>query len=292
VNGQTSHVPVRESHPNSRGLTPSAPNPRKLTFGSLFAGIGGLDLGLERAGMECAFQVEIADYPTTILERHWPDVPRFRDICDVRGDQLPRVDVLTGGFPCQDISTAGKRAGITGARSGLWKEYLRLIQELKPQYVIAENVAALLHRGAGFGVVLEDLATSGFNVEWQVLPAAAFGAPHLRERVFIIAYSHGVNEHVPPRVFESGGNLGNHFQFSSASHWNGVGIDRTSKTATLRTVCQSLATEPLVSRLDDGVSEKVGALAGYGNAVVPAVAEFVGRSVIDFDHRRGIEARI
>ena len=116
-----------------------------LSFGSLFAGIGGVDLGFERAGMNCKWQVEIDDYATRILEKHWPNVRRYRDIRDVR--KLEYVDVIAGGFPCQDISNAGGRKGITGERSGLWKEYLRVICMVRPRYIIVENVAALTHRG-------------------------------------------------------------------------------------------------------------------------------------------------
>ena len=202
-----------------------------LTFGSLFAGIGGLDLGLERAGMKCAFQVEIADYPTKILEKHWSDVPRFRDICAVQGADLPRVDVLAGGFPCQDLSTAGKRAGITGAQSGLWKEYLRLINELRPRYIIAENVAALLHKNAGFSTVLSDLSASGYDAEWQVLPAAAFGAPHLRERVFIVAYANSVRRSARDGPFTGSRNLANVLENDRAVNWNGISVDRQSAEA-------------------------------------------------------------
>src|SRR6476661_6834913 len=127
-----------------------------LTFGSLFAGIGGIDLGLERAGMRCAWQVEIDDYATRVLAKHWPDVTRFRDVRSVGAHNLTPVDLLAGGFPCQDISDAGKRAGIEGARSGLWSEFARLIGELRPRYVLVENVTALLRRG--MGTVLGDLA--------------------------------------------------------------------------------------------------------------------------------------
>jgi DNA (cytosine-5)-methyltransferase 1 len=158
-----------------------------LTFGSLFAGIGGIDLGLERAGMQCAWQVEIDDYATRVLTKHWPNVPRYRDVRSVGAHNLARVDLICGGFPCQDISSAGQRAGITGTRSGLWAEFARIIGDLRPRYVLVENVAALLHRG--IDRVLGDLSTLGFDAEWHCLPAAAFGAPHIRDRVYIVAYA-------------------------------------------------------------------------------------------------------
>lgn len=158
-----------------------------LTFGSLFSGIGGLDLGLERAGMRCEWQVEIDDYAQKVLAKHWPDVARFRDVRECGKRNLAPVDLIAGGFPCQDISDAGKQAGIDGERSGLWAEFYRIICELRPRYVVVENVAALLHRG--MGRVLGDLAAGGYDAEWQIISAESVGAPHLRERVFIVAYS-------------------------------------------------------------------------------------------------------
>lgn len=155
-----------------------------FTFGSLFAGIGGFDLGFERAGLKCLWQVEKDKYCLKILEKHWPNVQRFDDILTLKNP--PYVDVICGGFPCQDISNAGKRKGIKGERSGLWTEMLRIICEVRPKYIVVENVAALINRG--LSTVLGELAESGYDAEWQVLSAAAFGAPHLRERVFIVAY--------------------------------------------------------------------------------------------------------
>jgi len=160
---------------------------KPLTFGSLFAGIGGFDLGLERAGMRCEWQVEIDPYARAVLAKHWPDVRRHED---VRTFPPPEgewgVDVICGGFPCQDISVAGKGAGLAGARSGLWYEYARIIGELRPRYVIVENVAALLARG--MGTVLGDLSALGYDAEWHVISAAAVGAPHRRERVWVVAW--------------------------------------------------------------------------------------------------------
>ena len=156
-----------------------------MKFGSLFAGIGGFDLGLERAGMSCQWQVEIEDYPTKILEKHWPEVHRERDIKECSGENLEPVDLICGGFPCQDISVAGTGAGLAGERSGLWYEMHRIISDVKPRWVIVENVAALLSRG--MDVVLRDLSQIGYDCEWHIIPASAVGAPHRRERVWIIA---------------------------------------------------------------------------------------------------------
>lgn len=186
-----------------------------LTFGSLFAGIGGFDLGFERAGMVCKWQVEINEFCRKVLAKHWPDVRRHDDVRTfpprvVRASYSWRgapvgpfapdvyedctrdewgVDVICGGFPCQDISYAGLGAGLDGERSGLFFEFARVVRVLEPRIVVLENVAALL--GRGLDAVLGTLAAFGFDAEWAVVPAEAFGAPHERERVFIIAYAKG-----------------------------------------------------------------------------------------------------
>jgi DNA (cytosine-5)-methyltransferase 1 len=168
-----------------------------LTFGSLFAGAGGMDLGLHNAGLECRWQVEIDEFCRGVLAKHWPAVPKWDDVKTFppeEGDWA--VDVIAGGFPCQDISYAGCGAGLDGARSGLWFEMLRIIRLLRPSYVIVENVAALLVRG--LERVLGDLADSGFDAAWEVLSACAFGAPHMRRRLFIVAYANGLDGR--PRV--------------------------------------------------------------------------------------------
>jgi DNA (cytosine-5)-methyltransferase 1 len=155
----------------------------------LFSGIGGFSLGLEATGgfRTMAF-CEIEPYCQAVLRKHWPSVPCHSDITKLDATPLRgRADVICGGFPCQDISTAGKGAGITGSRSGLWTEYARIIDEVRPRYVIVENVAALLSRG--LGRVLGDLAALGYDAEWNCIPASAVGAPHRRDRVWIVAYT-------------------------------------------------------------------------------------------------------
>lgn len=160
----------------------------RIKFLSLFTGVGGLDLGLERAGMRCVAQVEIDPYCRAVLRQHWPRVPKFKDVRTFgKGVLHVEVDLIAGGFPCQDISSAGCKVGIGGARSGLWKEMLRIIRALRPRYVLVENVAAL--RSRGLDVVLADLAQSGFDAQWDCFPAAAFGAPHLRDRLFLVAHA-------------------------------------------------------------------------------------------------------
>ena len=158
----------------------------------LFSGIGGFSLGLERTGgFETVAFCEIEEYPRRVLAKHWSGVPCYHDVRELTAERLAAdgiaVDVICGGFPCQDISTAGKGAGLAGERSGLWREYARIIGEFRPGFVIVENVAALL--GRGLGDVLGDLAALGYDAEWHCIPASAVGAPHKRDRVWIIAHS-------------------------------------------------------------------------------------------------------
>jgi DNA (cytosine-5)-methyltransferase 1 len=158
---------------------------------SLFAGIGGFDLGLERAGgFKTVAFCEIDPFCRRVLAKHWPEVPCYHDVRELTAARIAAdgigVDVICGGFPCQDISEAGKGAGLAGERSGLWSEIARLAGELRPQFLVVENVAALLARG--LGTVLGDLAALGYDAEWHCIPAAAVGAPHRRDRIWIIAY--------------------------------------------------------------------------------------------------------
>jgi DNA (cytosine-5)-methyltransferase 1 len=155
-----------------------------------FQASAAFSLGLERAGMTTVAFCEIDPFCRRVLAKHWPGVPIYDDVRDVDAARLGAdgiaVDVICGGFPCQDISVAGKGAGLAGERSGLWREYARVIGELRPRYVVVENVAALL--GRGLGDVLADLAALGYDAEWHCIPASAVGAPHERDRVWIVAY--------------------------------------------------------------------------------------------------------
>lgn len=155
----------------------------------IFSGIGGFSLGLEKAGMKTIAFCENNKFCQGVLKVHWSNIPIFSDVRDLGQKDLvhlPNIDVIAGGFPCQDISVAGKQAGIQGERSGLWKEFKRLIEEVKPKYAIIENVANL--RSRGLSRVLKDLWKIGYDAEWHLLPASAFGAPHRRDRIWIIAY--------------------------------------------------------------------------------------------------------
>lgn len=160
-----------------------------LTVGSLFSGIGGLELGLERAGMSVRWQVEFDPFCQAVLAKHWPDAVRFGDVHEVGAHNLEAVDVICGGFPCQPISQAGKQLGRADER-WLWPQFARIIRELRPRYVLVENVANLrsMEHGGLMGEVLGDLAASGYDAEWSCIPASAVGAPHRRDRIWIVAH--------------------------------------------------------------------------------------------------------
>ena len=319
-----------------------------MTVGSLFSGVGGLDLGLEWAGFETKWFCEIEQFPQQVLKNHWPGVPVYDDVKKIKADAVVPVDVIAGGFPCQDISWAGVGRGINydlseqeGTRSGLWWEMWRVIRDLRPRYVIAENVPALTHRG--LDIVLGSLAQIGYDAEWQTISAASVGAPHIRERVFIVACANdprpqgreGLRERGGQRTsgegvsqpdwfggpigqpwpvsFKMGDTIGEGLEGDERS-WlqregrKAVGASDTggqmgntegesSNGSGLHGVNSSQSQE---SKLGDtggkknewveveydfrgvayGVSDRVGALKGYGNAVVPQVGYLVGRAVI------------
>ena len=163
-------------------------NGQPLRYLSLFSGIGGFDLGFDRAGMVCAGQVEFDEKARAVLAKHWPDVPRMTDVREVQGHEFGTVDVICGGFPCQDVSVAGRRAGLAGERSGLWYEFHRIVDRVKPRVVVIENVPGLLSSNGGqdFATVLRGLVECGYGVAWRILDAQYFGVPQRRRRVFIV----------------------------------------------------------------------------------------------------------
>ena len=173
-----------------------------LTVGSLFSGIGGFDLGLERAGMKVIWQSEIDEFASKVLKKHWPNVPNLGDITKVDWTNIERPDVICGGYPCQPFSTAGKRGGANDHRH-LWPAMFNAICVLRPRYALMENVRG--HLSLGFDRVLGDLAEIGYDAEWQVIPAAAVGAPHKRDRVFIVAYPNDARNRTPQcRIDDNG----------------------------------------------------------------------------------------
>lgn len=244
----------------------------KLRVLDLFSGIGGFSLGLERTGgFETVAFCEIEPFPRKVLAKHWPGVPCYEDVRTLTADRLAAdgiaVDVITGGFPCQDLSLAGKRAGLEGERSGLWSEIVRLTRDLRPSYIIVENVANLLagpseRPGGWFGRVLGDLAALGYDAEWENIPAAAVGAPHRRERVWIVAYPAQVG------CILSGDIARRLLPLETARVWQPFGATRD------RVRVQKLAA---VCRDDDGVPEELGAC---GNAVVPQIPELIGHAIL------------
>jgi DNA (cytosine-5)-methyltransferase 1 len=243
-------------------------NNKILTVGSLFSGIGGFELGLQRAGMEISWMVEIDPFCRRVLAKNWPNVDRsVIDVKEAGKHNLRAVDLICGGFPCQDLSHSGGRRGLAGERSGLWFEYARIIREITPRWVLVENVPGLLSidDGRGFGTVLRNLAESGYDAEWDCLPAAAFGADHVRDRVYIVAYTSGIG--LSP-VIQYVPGFAQH-QMDRRT-WNGRRLD-----------------QPGIERMAHGIPFQMEQLAAYGNAVVPQIAEWLGHRVIEAENRLG-----
>jgi len=303
-----------------------------LTVGSLFSGIGGLDLGLERAGMKVIWQSEIDPYACKVLSKHWPKVVNHGDIKTINWGDIVRPDVICGGYPCQPFSTAGKRKGEDDPRH-LWPWVREAISQLRPKYAILENVRG--HLSLGGLSVIGELAEIGYDAEWRIVSAASVGAHHRRDRVIIVAY--------PAELFSNGSNndLGNSAQskevpqFGNSSGqetmadsndsrphraqiystetrvnaFSGLGRRSTkvgnshskgrqrgiqlSETVAQRSRLDESSQstgwsgiwepEPNVGRVANGVPSRVDRLRGLGNAVVPQVAELIGRMVIDYD---------
>jgi len=245
-----------------------------LTFGSLFAGIGGFDLGLECAGMECRWQVEIDPFCQKVLAKHWPHVARYSDVRECGKHNLEPVDVICGGFPCQDVSLAGVRAGLDGKRSTLWSEFYRIICEVRPRWIVVENVPGLYSSDDGrfFGKILRELAQGGYNAEWDCIPAAAFGAHHRRDRIFIVAYAQGVGTSI--------------LDGRQAPTREGGQLSTKRRRLPSRRSRYYWAVEPDVGRVANGVPNRVDRLRALGNAVVPQVAEWLGQRIMEVEHDR------
>ena len=241
----------------------------------LFSGIGGFSLGLERTGgFETVAFCEIEDYPRKVLAKHWPDVPIFGDVKELTNEQVGSIDVICGGFPCQDISVAGKQAGIKeGTRSGLWSEVSRLVSEIRPKYVIVENVTNLLagpseQRGRWFGRVLGDLASIGYDAEWHSVSASSIGASHKRDRVWIIAYPNDIRlEGVAkkPILRQS---------FMPLKPMRGITQWPSRHDLPAPTLC----------RKNDGVPSVAHRLKCLGNAVIPQIPEMIGNAILEAEH--------
>lgn len=263
---------------------------------SLFSGIGGLELGLEWAGLGVTrWQVEQDAFARQVLAHHWPEAQRFEDVREVTGDDFTGCDVICGGFPCQDISTVGKGAGIDGERSGLWSEYARLVRELRPRLVIVENVAALAIRG--LDRVLGDLAALGYDAEWEIVSARDAGAPHLRRRLFIVAADpHHLAVRIQPQagsgcpVSTELADLGQEGDPAGAyadRQPRKEGADRDARRRPISEPGKAFgaaaarehwrSTEPPFCTLADGIPGRLAQLRALGNAVVPQVGQIVGQ---------------
>jgi DNA (cytosine-5)-methyltransferase 1 len=242
-----------------------------LTYLSLFSGIGGLDLGLDRAGWTCVGQVELDAWCRTVLDCHWPEVPKHDDVRTApdwwAGLGRPAPDLVAGGFPCQPFSGAGLRKGVADERWG-WPWMRDVVAAVRPRYVLIENVATLLRDAEAYSIVLDDLSTLGFDAEWEVVPASALGAPHGRERVFTVAYP--AVDDVPGQGPFSGAPSGLWPEPRRGSSAEGAGTG-------------GWLPEPAVDRVAHGVPIGLvrDELHALGNAVVPQVGELVGRLIRD-----------
>jgi DNA (cytosine-5)-methyltransferase 1 len=238
-----------------------------LTVGSLFSGIGGLDLGLERAGMTVRWQSEIDPYASRVLAKHWPTVPNLGDITRIDWSTVEHVDLICGGYPCQPFSNNGLRLGTSDPRH-LWPYFADAIRQLRPRFVLAENVPG--HLSLGFDAVLSDLAELGFDVEWSVVPACSMGAPHTRERLYWLAHTEGhrwdwKRDQVPTASIRGGGPVDRELEGSrSSSYWAAV-------------------PQPTSVGMAHGASTLMdrARLKAHGNAVVPQVAQFIGERIME-----------
>ena len=247
----------------------------------LFSGIGGFSLGLERAGMETIAFCEFDEHARKVLNKHWPNVPIHKDVRVLDGKQYRgAVDVVCGGFPCQDLSTAGKRKGFDGERSSLYREMLRIISDCRPRWAIFENVTGLLNGDTGrwFSEFLNDLAKIGYDAEWHCISASELGAHHHRDRIWIIAYPTKLtwNEQkarIGSKVFEQT------IRFKKLGGLRDKGFDKKQNGL------EGFVLKSGFCRRNNGFSEGVDRLARLGNAVVPQIPELIGRAIIEFEKK-------
>jgi len=272
----------------------------KLRVLDLFSGIGGFSLGLERTGgFETVAFCEQNLFCMDILKKHWPKVPVYDDVrtlsaIDLCHDGVGSIDVICGGFPCQDLSRAGSRAGLEGSRSGLWREFARLIREVRPSFVIVENVPDLL--SLGLGDVLGDLASSGYDALWECIPASAIGAPHLRDRFWLLAVpQHSDADNTGPHSAPLHINGGAELQHGQERVAQPLGCDVPNADSEGQLQPQGSLSdqrrrpsdrdwwnaEPAVGRVAYGVPNGVDRIAALGNAVVPQIPELIGRAILE-----------
>jgi DNA (cytosine-5)-methyltransferase 1 len=233
----------------------------------LFAGIGGFSLGLERAGMEIAGQVEIDPYCQKILAKHWPDVKRMNDVTEVKGNEFGSIDVLCGGFPCQPFSVAGKQRGKDDDRY-LWPEMFRIIEACRPTWVIGENVAGLI--SMGLEQVLSDLEGEGYITQTFRIPACAVDAPHRRDRLWVVAYSDS------ERLQGSEQKKIQRKQALQGSKDGGI-FTQFGKLPSIHT--------PRLCRTLHGIPNGVDRIKALGNAIVPQIPEIIGRAILQIQSK-------
>lgn len=258
---------------------------RKYSIGSLFSGIGGFELGLERAipGSFTKWQVEQESYCQKILAKHWPEAEIYDDVRGITKNNVERVDVLCGGFPCQDISIAGNKGGLSGKKSNLWWEMHRIIGELRPRIAVMENVTAITFRG--LGGVLGSLSEMGYNLEWCSIRASSFGAPHRRERWFCIGY---LNTNDGSKLQGKRKTSSNTIskRIKKQSEWK-ISMEKKrfsqcrSREARwdLYGGWEGFPTQSPVYRRNDGVSHRVDRIRALGNAIVPQCSEWIGKKI-------------
>ena len=239
-----------------------------LTVGSLFSGIGGLDLGLERAGMNVIWQSEIDPYASKVLAKHWPKVPNYGDIKAINWGDIVRPDIICGGYPCQPFSVAGRRDGANDPRH-LWPWVYEAIGYLRPRYAVMENVRG--HLTMGFDRVLADLASIGYDSEWRTIRASDVGAHHKRERIIIVAYPDQRNVEC---------SIDSAISQGTTKQRREVFTPLTTSGSQGGTTGFTRFPQPGMVRVANGIPNRVDRLKGLGNAVVPQVAELVGRMVM------------
>lgn len=229
-----------------------------LTHGSLFSGIGGFELGAEWSDIKTIWNCEILPYQQKILKQHFPNTEQYADIKELRNPKY--VDIISGGFPCQDISNSGTKLGIKGHRSGLWGEMFRIIREVRPKYIIIENSPALIIRG--FERVLCDLSEIGYNAEWQCLSGKQFGTQHKRERIYCIAYSNGIGQQA---FYEP-----SRFGIKACKNW-----EADSTCFSMPNEWLNRPTDSFTIRRGNDVPNKLHRIKGCGNAVMPIIAYYL-----------------
>lgn len=258
----------------------------------LFSGIGGFSLGLERAGFRSIAFCEVDPFCRRVLAKHWPEVPIYDDVRSLTADRLAAdglagVDVVCGGFPCQDISIAGEGVGLDGGRSGLWRDMLRIVAEVRPRWVIIENVAVL--RSRGLHAVMAALDALGYVGEWHSIPATAVGAPHSRDRLWIVAHAERGGRHRLHERVEAG-------YMAAYPGWRGEdgaqgaaprdkrgrvpGPRPQGRLPILGRIGGEWIAEPDVDRVAHGIPARVDRRRALGNAVVPQIVEVIGRAIL------------